>query len=179
MRYRRAYVKGASYFFTVNLAERNLHLLTEHIGLLRDSFRMVMAAHPFIIDAIVILPNHLHTIWTLPVDDSDFSTRWGLIKAGFSRRLPTSECVSKSRLSKGECGIWQRRFWEHLIIDDADYQCHVDYIHYNPVKHGFVINVLDWPYSSFHRYVSSGLLSIDWTGTKTVSKICNIETDME
>ena len=98
MRYRRAYVKGASYFFTVNLAERNLHLLTEHIGLLRDTFRMVMGVPLFIIDAIVIMQNHLHTIWTLPVDDSDFSTRWGLIRAGFSRRLPTSECVSKSRL---------------------------------------------------------------------------------
>ena len=168
MRYRRAYVQGASYFFTVNLAERNLHLLTEHIGLLRDSLRMVKAAHPFIIDAIVIMPNHLHTIWTLPVDDSDFSTRWGLIKAGFSRSLASSECVSKSRLSKGERGIWQRRFWEHLIIDDDDYQHHVDYIHYNPVKHGFVEKVVDWPYSSFHRYVNLGLLSIDWTGTKTL-----------
>lgn len=167
MRYRRAYVQGASYFFTVNLAERNLHLLTEHIGLLRDSFRMVKAAHPFIIDAIVIMPNHLHTIWTLPVGDSDFSTRWGLIKAGFSRKLPSTERVSKSRRSKGERGIWQRRFWEHLIIDDDDYQHHVDYIHYNPVKHGFVKNVFDWPYSSFHHCVSLGLLSMDWTGTES------------
>ena len=167
MRYRRVYVEGASYFFTVNLAERNSQLLTEHVGLLRNSFRIVKAAHPFIIDAIVIMPNHLHTIWTLPVDDSDFSTRWGLIKAGFSRKLPSSERISNSRRSKGERGIWQPRFWEHLIIDDDDFQHHVDYIHYNPVKHGFVKSVVEWPYSSFHRYVRLGLLSIDWAGAES------------
>jgi putative transposase len=109
--YRRNFVAGGSYFFTVNLAERNGRLLTEHVNLLRAAFRYTRARHSFAIEAIVVLPDHLHTIWTLPEDDANFATRWRLIKATFSRALPTSERISPSRLQKGERGIWQRRYW--------------------------------------------------------------------
>jgi putative transposase len=112
----------------------------------------------------VILPEHLHAIWVLPEGDDDFSTRWRQIKASFSRAMPKSERCSTSRLKKGERGIWQRRFWGHAIRDDLDYQRHVDYIHYNPVKHGHVQRVADWPYSSFHRFKRMGVYEEDWTG---------------
>jgi putative transposase len=115
-------------------------------------------------EAIVILPDHLHCIWTLSEGDDDFSTRWRQIKAAFSRQLPKTERHSQSRLNKGERGIWQRRFWEHAIRGDADYQRHVDYIHYNPVKHGYVTRVVDWPYSSFHRFVRLGVYPSGWAG---------------
>src|SRR5689334_5438082 len=106
--YRRNFLPGASYFFTVNLADRRLRLLTEHISALRSAFRETRASHPFTIDAIVVLPDHLHAIWTLPDDDADFALRWRLIKSGFSRALPPGESVSRSRAEKRERGIWQR-----------------------------------------------------------------------
>ncbi len=115
-------------------------------------------AHPFVIDAMVVMPDHLHCLWTLPENDGDFSTRWGLIKAGFSRQLAATERVSISRKSKGERGVWQRRFWEHLIRDELDFERHVDYIHYNPVKHGYVTRPVDWQFSSIHRYIKTRLL---------------------
>ncbi len=131
--YRRIYVPGATWFFTVALARRqNNRLLVEHIDELRAAFRYVLARHPFHIDAIVILPEHLHCLWTLPSGDPDFSTRWGLVKSHFSRALPTGEAVSASRVKRGERGVWQRRFWEHQIRDDGDYVRHVDYIHWIP-----------------------------------------------
>lgn len=162
--YRRSFVEGGSYFFTVNLAERRLRLLTNHIELLRRAFRYVRKRHPFVIDAIVVLPDHLHTIWTLPEGDSDFPVRWRLIKASFSRGLPYTERVSTSRLRKGERGIWQRRFWEHALRDEDDLARHIDYIHFNPVKHGHVERVGAWPFSSFHRMVRLGLYPGDWAG---------------
>jgi len=162
--YRRSNIAGASYFFTVNLADRHRSLLTDNIALLRSAFEYVRARHPFVIDAIVILPDHLHVIWTLPERDSDFALRWRLIKTVFSRGLPHGERRSKSRQEKGERGIWQRRYWEHLIRDDADHARHVDYIHINPVKHGLVPRVADWPHSSFHRFVQAGMLPKDWAG---------------
>lgn len=162
MRYRRAFIAGGTYFFTVNLLERHKSLLTEHIDLLKNAFRTVKHAHPFEIDAIVILPDHLHAIWTLPENDADFATRWRLIKSHFSRGLPSSERINRSRKRKSERGIWQRRFWEHLIRDELDYARHVDYIHYNPVKHGYVDNPTDWPYSSIHRLIGDGILERDW-----------------
>jgi len=113
MRYRLANLPGASYFFTVNLAERKSRLLVDHVDVLRESVRRVKTAHPFVIDAMVIMPDHLHTLWTLPEGDSDFSTRWGLIKSGFSRQLEVTERISPSRQTKGERGIWQRRFLRH------------------------------------------------------------------
>src|SRR3989344_4781050 len=162
MRYRRAGVPGASYFFTVNLAERSRRLLVQHVDVLRAVIREVQSRHPFRIDAMVVLPDHLHAIWTLQKNDKDFSTRWMLIKIGFSRRLPAGERRNRSRAVKGERGIWQRRFWEHLIRDEKDYERHVDYIHYNPVKHGYVTCPADWPHSSIHRFITKGILSPDW-----------------
>lgn len=162
MRYRRAGVPGASYFFTVNLAERSRTLLVDHADVLRAVIREVQTRHPFRTDAMVVLPDHLHAIWMLPENDKDFSTRWMLIKSGFSRRLLFGERRNRSRISKGERGIWQRRFWEHLIRDETDYERHVDYIHYNPVKHGYVKRPVDWPHSSIHRFIARGIMSPDW-----------------
>jgi putative transposase len=162
--YRRSDIAGASYFFTVNLSDRSQSLLTEHLVALRSAFQHVRERHPFIVDAIAVLPDHLHTIWTLPEGDGDFSLRWRLIKTVFSHGLPHGEHRSESRTSKGERGIWQRRYWEHLIRDEEDFARHVDYIHINPVKHGLVTRAADWPHSSFHRYVRTGTLPIDWAG---------------
>jgi putative transposase len=117
---------------------------------------------PFIIDAIAILPDHLYTIWRLPEGDSDYSNRWRKIKGEFSARIPKTENISKSRMSKGERGIGQRRFWEHAIRNELDYERHMDYIHFNPVKHGYCESAIDWPFSSFHRYVKQGVYASDW-----------------
>ena len=162
MRYRRTDVAGATYFFTVNLAERHRALLTDHIATLRTEMRDVKQRHPFHIDAMVILPDHLHCVMTFPVGDADYPMRWTLIKAGFSRRIPKTERRNSSRIDKGERGIWQRRYWEHMIRDQHDYARHVDYIHFNPVKHGYAQRAADWPYSSIHRYIASGVLTQDW-----------------
>ena len=166
-------MKGGCYFFPLNLADRKQTLLTEKIELLRESFRIVKAHHPFNIEAIVILPEHLHTIWTLPEADDDFSCRWRQIKAHFSRHIEKGERVSKSRWRKQERGIWQRRFWEHQIRNEVDFVAHANYIHYNPVKHGYVKCVADWPYSSFHDYVKLGVLPLNWTGS------IDLEMDLE
>jgi putative transposase len=168
--YRRNFVPGGSYFFTVNLADRRSRMLTEHINALRSAFRDVRTRHPFNIDAVVVLPDHLHAIWTLPEGDADFALRWRLLKSAFSRSLPETEQVSASRQSKGERGVWQRRYWEHTLRDDADYAAHVDYIHFNPVKHGYVDRVKDWPYSSFHRMVRLGVYPQDWAGDQHESQ---------
>lgn len=162
MRYRRADVASGTYFFTVNLANREGDLLTRHIDVLREVMNKVKQAHPFVIEAMVVLPEHLHAIWRLPNDDVDFPMRWSLIKAGFSRRMDKTETIRTSRLAKRERGIWQRRYWEHCIRDEKDFERHVDYIHYNPVKHGYVSRAIDWPYSTFHKYVETGLLLSDW-----------------
>jgi putative transposase len=164
MRYRRAHVGGGTYFFTVNLAERSRTLLVDHADVLRSVMREVKVRHPFHIDAIVILPEHLHAIWTLPRGDRDTPMRWALIKAGFSRRISHGERITVSRASKGERRIRQRRYWEHLIRDERDYERHVDYIHFNPVKHGHVNRAVDWPYSSIHRYIASGVVDRNWGG---------------
>ena len=161
--YRRADVEGATYFFTVNCAERRGNrVLVDRIDLLRQIFRNVKEKHPFKIDAMVVLPEHLRCIWTLPAGDADYKTRWALIKAGFSREIPLGERRSKSRQIRGERGIWQRRYWEHLIRDEMDYKRHADYIHWNPVKHGWVKRVRDWRYSSFHAHVRRGAYPLDW-----------------
>jgi len=162
MRYRRVDTKGGTYFFTVNLANRNASLLVDEFDFLRSSINEVKKQHPFILDAMVVLPDHLHVLLTLPSDDNDFATRWMLIKAGFSRQLPKLERINKSRKTKGERGIWQRRYWEHLIRNDKDFENHVDYIHYNPVKHGYVQFARDWQYSTIHKYIDNGLLSREW-----------------
>lgn len=162
--YRRAFVPGGCWFFTVNLLERRNTLLTDHIDALREATQRTRSKLPFEIDAFVVLPDHLHAIWTLPPNDSDFSTRWRLIKSGFAKSIPKQELLSKVRKDRGERGIWQRRFWEHLIRDDEDYRRHVEYCYINPVKHDLVTRVRDWPYSSFHRDVRAGIFSEDWAG---------------
>jgi len=138
--------------------------LTERIDSLRDAFQEVKKAHPFDIDAIVVLPDHLHSLWTLPEGDDDFSLRWRQIKSAFSRAIEKDERISNSRLRKQERGIWQRRFWEHAIRDEEDFNRHIDYIHINPVKHGYVQRAIDWQFSSIHRYVKLGILPTDWAG---------------
>lgn len=154
---------GASYFFTLSLAERqNNDLLTRHVHVLRQAFADVRARHPFAMEAVVILPDHLHALWRMPEDDGNYALRWRLIKARFSRQLPRGEQISHSRAAKGERGIWQRRYWEHQIRDEHDWGRHVDYIHYNPVKHGLVTRPTDWPYSSLHRFVREGRMPADW-----------------
>ena len=161
--YRRNFVPGGRYFFTITLADRRSNLLVNHVGLLRSSFRAARRERPFAIDAIVILPEHLHAILTLPSDDADFSGRWRRIKGHFATELLDSS-IKLARRPNGDLALWQRRFWEHTIRDDGDLARHVDYIHFNSVKHGLVQRVYDWPHSSFHRYVREGLLPEDWAG---------------
>jgi putative transposase len=165
MRYRRAKAEGGTYFFTVNLADRHSDLLVRHIGALRAVTQAVKAAQPFAIVAMVVLPEHLHAIWRLPSGDADFPLRWSQIKAGFSRRLPGDERIGSSRQARRERGIWQWRYWEHQIRDDHDLARHVDYIHYNPVKHGRVQRPVDWPYSTLHGYIERGMLTPDWAAS--------------
>jgi putative transposase len=165
MEYRRVKTKGATYFFTVVTYNRHKILChNKNINLLRGAFQYVMEKHPFKIDAIVILPDHLHCLWTLPEGDGDFSTRWRLIKSYFSRQCDTKYQgkISASRQSKKEKAIWQRRFWEHQIRNEQDFINHVDYIHYNPVRHELVATPKDWQYSSFHRYVQDGIYDESW-----------------
>ena len=160
--YRRMWVPGGTYFFTVNLLERHRQLLVDRIGDLRTAFRAAHAARPFEVLAIVILPDHLHCLWRLPPGDFDNANRWAQIKAGFSRRLPMDEHRSARHIARRERGIWQRRYWEHLIRDENDLRRHVEYIHFNPVKHGCAVRALDWPHSSFHRWVERGEYPADW-----------------
>lgn len=162
MKYRRAGATGSTYFFTVNLTERKKTLLVDHIDILRDVINQVKERHPFKLDAMVVLPDHLHVMLTLPEGDKNYPTRWRLIKAGFSRQIPKLENITDSRSRKGERGIWQRRYWEHLIRSDSDYENHVDYIHFNPVKHGYVERAIEWPFSTIHNFIKRGLLSDNW-----------------
>jgi putative transposase len=161
--YRRNLIPGASFFFTVVLADRRSSALTDNIAALREAFRKVRSERPFEIDAIVILPEHLHTILTLPDGDADFPRRWHRIKTVFTQRLLAGGVTLSARDSTGRL-LWQRRFWEHTIRDDADHGRHVDYIHDNPVKHGLVANPADWPHSSLHRFIRQGVLPADWGG---------------
>ena len=164
--YRRANVAGGTYFFTVNTLRR-LPVLTEPPvrEALREAIRQTRMTAPFDIDAWVLLPDHLHCIWTLPQGDADFSMRWSKIK-----RYVSQQCgetfgignVSASRTKRHESGLWQRRFWEHQIRDEADFALHADYIHWNPVKHGLAARAVDWPYSTFHRFVCDGVYASDW-----------------
>ena len=152
-RYKRSYIEGGTYFFTVNLLQRDKTLLIDHIEALRSTVAEVKTSRPFIIDAWVVLPDHLHCIWTLPESDSDYSSRWREIKKSFVKQLPKTERLSIVRSKNGERGIWQRRFWEHTIRDELDYQHHINYVYINPLKHELVTRVVDWPFSSFHRDV--------------------------
>ena len=157
---------GATYFFTLTLEDRGARHLVDHVAELRACLGQVKARHPFDIEAMVVLPEHLHAVWRLPVDDGDYATRWMLLKQSFTRRLTELGVLaapdSRRRGVHGERALWQRRFWEHQIRDEVDLARHIDYIHFNPVKHGWVLRARDWPYSSLHRYIRQGKLPPDW-----------------
>ena len=167
MKYRRLKAPGSSSFFTVVTFDRRKIFTDEQtVALLRRAIEVVQARRPFQVEAAVILPDHLHMIWRLPDGDSDYATRWRLIKSYFTRRRPGAReyPTTRSRQSKGEGAVWQRRYWEHLIRDEGDWRRHVNYIHYNPVKHGLAQSPVAWRYSSFHTFVKQGYYSIDWGG---------------
>ena len=165
--YRRNRQAGGTYFFTVTLRNRQSNWLTLHIDDLRNAYRKALKARPFTTVAIVVLPDHLHAVWTLPEGDADYSGRWRSIKAEFTRTQARADRVRRAAAT-GSYDLWQSRFWEHSIRDEIDLQRHVDYIHFNPVKHGWVERVSDWPHSSFHRYVRHGLLPNDWGGNRAI-----------
>ena len=165
MQYRRDYTAGGTYFFTVVLFRRmRLFVRSETVALLREAVRAEQQRRPFTIDAMVVLPDHIHALWTMPQGDADYSTRWRNIKKTVTAGIPPSQrpAVWGSRAEKKEQAIWQRRFWEHRIRDEADFLHHVNYIHYNPVKHGLVSRPVDWPYSSIHRAIRQGVISAAW-----------------
>ena len=165
MRYRRACIPGGSFFFTVVTEQRRPLLASaDAVEILRASFRAVRSTRPFEVDAIVVLPDHLHCIWTLPPGDADFATRWRLIKTWFTKHCDPAVRAEPNyaRTAKREQAIWQQRYWEHVLRDEGDVIRHVEYIHFNPVKHGLVSSAMAWPYSSFRRYVDAGLYPADW-----------------
>ncbi|EKM5066558.1 transposase [Cronobacter turicensis] len=154
-RYRRLHIPGNTWFFTVNLRDRRSLLLCRAIDLLRAQVARVKRRYPFTIDAWVVLPEHMHCIWTLPEGDYDYSLRWQEIKKGFTRALMPRRAADT---------VWQRRFWEHGIRDEKDFRRHMDYVYFNPVKHGWVRQACEWPFSSFHRDVARGLYPKTWAG---------------
>jgi putative transposase len=164
--YRRFKIPGGSYFFTVTLRDRASIILTKYIDILRDAIHHVKKYRPFKIDTLVVLPDHLHAIWTLPPDDDNYSIRWNQIKGRFTQIVKRQENFKKD--NRNEYNLWQRRFWEHVIKDDLDMENHVNYIHYNPVKHGLAKRVKDWPYSTFHQYVREMKLPSDWGDSQKI-----------
>ncbi|MGN2392776.1 REP-associated tyrosine transposase [Pelomicrobium sp. G1] len=165
--YRRNRTPGATFFCTVVAYERRPWLCTEPMRqALREAIRLVRSRHPFQIVAWVLLPDHLHCIWRLPPGDADYSGRWRMIKSAVSRRWGAggdeTQPAAFSRAKRRERLIWQRRFWEHTIRDERDLAAHLDYIHYNPVKHRLCSTPAQWPYSSFHRFVREGRYPLDW-----------------
>ena len=164
--YRRVKENGGTFFFTVALSNRESDLLVEYIDYFKFAYRQVWQDYPFELIAVCVLPDHIHAVWSLPSNDCDYSLRWQLIKRYFSRHFDVIKTRSKSKIKHREKGIWQRRFWEHKIRDEQDLQRHIDYVHFNPVKHGYVKQVCDWQYSSFHRYVRLGLLPKNWGGSE-------------
>ena len=173
--YKRYYTPGQSVFITL-VTFRRKPLLVNHIDQWRHALKLVRTRHPFHIPASVVLPDHCHFIMNLPDGDADFSTRISLFKAAFSRSLPKTTSVSSaSRFKRREREIWQRRFWEHAIRDESDFQRHFDYIHFNPVKHGHVSRCADWPYSSFQQCVEQGIYPADW-GCREPDEIKGLKT---
>ena len=176
--YRRIHQPGGTYFFTVALAVRGTDLLLHHLDILRDAYRQTQRDRPLRTEAIVVLPDHLHAIWTLPGGDADYGTRWGAIKARFTRKVKARArgaeemgwnpiLRSPSKVRKGDAGLWQRRFWEHTVRDQADFDTHMRYCWMNPVKHGLVTHPTDWAPSSIHRDIRRGLVPPEWTGEIT------------
>lgn len=161
--YRRNRVPGGTYFFTVTLADRSATTLVDQIDQLRAAIRGVREKHPFALIAMVVLPDHLHAVMRLPEGDDRYSMRWRLIKHDFTVRL-RKEGAEFGKRGNGERCLWARRFWESTIHDPESLARRIDYLHFNPVKHGYVARVLDWPYSSFHTFVARGVLPMDWAG---------------
>jgi putative transposase len=172
--YRRSRVAGGTLFFTVVTYGR-LPILANprSVEILREAWENTNERFPFKTDAVCFLPEHIHAIWTLPEGDSDYSKRWSEIKRLFSikysKETGLTVPINESRRKRGESAIWQRRFWEHTIKDERDLKCHVEYIHYNPVKHGHVLRTADWKWSSFHNFVEKGLYPKDWADTVNFS----------
>ncbi|MBI2311668.1 MAG: transposase [Betaproteobacteria bacterium] len=162
--YRRFRFPGGTYFFTVCLADRRSDLLVRQVAALRRAVTETRRLRPFHVDGWVVLPEHLHCIWTLPPGDADFSNRWKAIKIRFVQALPAVEHRSPAQVARGERGIWQHRFWEHAIRDEEDFARHLDYVHFNPVKHGWAKTAAAWPYSTFGRWVAAGTYPHDWGG---------------
>jgi REP-associated tyrosine transposase len=165
--YRRVRAQGGTFFFTVVTYQRQNILINEPARqALRFAVNEIRRSLPFLVDAWVLLPDHLHCIWTLPEGDDNYSLRWLLIKQSVSRRCAVAYRdrlrLSQSRQRRREAPLWQRRFWEHQIRDETDFERHVDYIHWNPVKHELVTQAAAWPYSTFHRYVRDGAYTPDW-----------------
>ena len=161
VQYRRSRVAGGTFFFTVNLHGRRSALLVDHIDALQGIVRDVKTQSPFEIDAMVVLPDHWHAVWTLPPGDAGYARRLQLIKARFTKYL-LREGVDIAKNARGKYGLWQKRFWEHTIRDDRDLETHVNYVHINPVKHVYFTRAIDWPHSTVHRYVERGLIPADW-----------------
>ncbi len=166
--YRRAFVPGGTFFFSVVTYRRKPWLVeADARAALRDATTRCRVARPFVVDAWVLMPDHLHAVWTLPPGDTDYSTRWSQIKRTVSVLLADrkrDDWINDSKRSHRESTLWQRRFYEHTVRDDTDFERCVDYVHSNPVKHGHVTRVADWPWSTFHRYVQSGVYPADWMG---------------
>ena len=162
--YRRFRIPGVSYFFTVTLADRDSRLLIDRIDALRSAYRRTVADMPILCDAMVVLPDHLHAVWTLPPGDSNFPERWRRLKARFTHEVGLTGRRSKSKRDKRERGLWQRRYWEHKIRDQTDYRMHVAYCWGNPVKHGYVERPADWTFSSIHRDIRAGMVDPEWAG---------------
>ena len=168
MRYQRAFLPGGSYFFTlVTEKRRPLFATKDAVDVLHLAFQTVHSKRPFTMDAMVVLPDHLHCIWTQPPTDGDFATRWRLIKTWFTKHCDPAlhTTPNPARAAKREQALWQHRYWEHALRDEADFARHVEYIHFNPVKHGLAKSAIEWPHSSFHRYVEAGLCPADWGQT--------------
>jgi len=150
---------------TVTLQDRKSNYLTKYIKQLGEAMRHVKRIHPFKIIAMVVLPDHLHAMWDLPENDANFSLRWRCIKISFAAQI--KKCgITVKKNQYNENLLWQRRFWEHAIRNEKDYEQHVNYIHYNPVKHNLVKRVSDWPYSTFHQYVKEGILPANWSAAQ-------------
>ena len=176
--YRRPYINGETYFITQVTYQRQPWLCSE-IGrmALREALQHVRQKYPFEINAIVLLPDHFHTLWTLPSDDSNFSLRMRLIKRYVTKyygtKLEVELDISESRIARKEGNLWQRRFWEHLIRDETDFANHCDYIHYNPVRHGLCDRPQSWNFSSIHRFMQMGIYSLDWDRDYAIDRSAN------
>jgi putative transposase len=161
VRYRRSRIAGGTFFFTVNSEDRSRTLLIDHVDMLRRIVLSLKSESPFAIEAMAVLPDHFHAVWTMPPNDADYARKLQLIKARFTKCLLDQNVpIAKDR--RGEYRLWQRRFWEHTIRDERDFEAHVNYVHINPVKHGCVTRAVDWPYSTIHRFVKRGILPADW-----------------